>query len=76
MVPSAGRTGGKSSNCKPGCAERDGWPFRNKILDMHRTGMTGWPQILKVQVEMLLNCKNTKISRDFCDIQNFNWMED
>ena len=49
MEPSAGRTGGKSSNCKPGCDERDGWPVRHRILDMHRTGMTGWPEI---QVEI------------------------
>ena len=27
-----------------GCDERDVWPLRNRILDMHRTGMTGWPE--------------------------------
>ena len=27
-------------------------PLRNRILDMHRTGMTGWPEKLKVQVEV------------------------
>ena len=37
---------------KPGCDERDVWPLRNRILDMHRTGMTGWPENLKVQVEV------------------------
>ena len=37
---------------KPGCDERDVWPIRTTILDMHRTGMLGWPEKLKVQVEM------------------------
>ena len=37
---------------KPGCDERDVWPFRNRILDMDRTGMLGWQAKLKVQVEM------------------------
>ena len=34
------------------CDERDVWPIRNRILDMHRTGMVGWPVKLKVQVEV------------------------
>ena len=37
---------------KPGCDERNVWPIRNRTLDMHRAGMTGLPEILKVQVEM------------------------
>ena len=37
---------------KPGCDERDVWPVRNGILDVHRTGMLGWPEKLKVQVDM------------------------
>ena len=37
---------------KPGCDERDVWPVKNRILDMHRTGMLGWPEKLKVQVEL------------------------
>ena len=37
---------------KPGCDERGVWPIRNRILEMHRTGMLGWPEKLKVQFEM------------------------
>ena len=37
---------------KPGSAENDVWPIRNRILDMHRVGKTGWPEKLKVQVEV------------------------
>ena len=32
--------------------ERDVCPVRNRILDMHRTGQTGWPEKLKVQVDV------------------------
>ena len=37
---------------KPGSDERDVWPIRNRILDMHRVGKTGGPEKLKVQVEV------------------------
>ena len=37
---------------KPGSEERDVWPIRKRILDMHRVGKTGWPEKLKVQVEV------------------------
>ena len=37
---------------KSGCDERDVWPIRNRILDMHRMVKTGWPEKLKVQVEV------------------------
>ena len=33
-----------------GCEERDVWPIRNRIMDMHRARMVGWPEKLKVQV--------------------------
>ena len=36
---------------KPGREEKDVWPIRNRILDMHRVGKTGWPEKL-VQVEV------------------------
>ena len=35
-----------------GCEDRDVWPTRNRILDMHRLGHTEWPEKLKVQVDM------------------------
>ena len=35
-----------------GCDARDVWPIRNRILDMRRTGMVGWLEKLKVQVEV------------------------
>ena len=34
-----------------GTEEKDVWPIRNRILDMHRAGQMGWPGKLKVQVE-------------------------
>ena len=37
---------------KEGCVERDVWPMRNKIWDLHRVGQTGWPEQLNVHVEM------------------------
>ena len=37
---------------KPGSEEKDVWPIRNRILDMHCVGKTGWPEKLKVQVEV------------------------
>ena len=37
---------------KPRCDEGEVWPIRNRILDMHRAGMSGWPEKLKVQVRM------------------------
>ena len=33
--------------------ERDVWPVRNRILEMHQTRQTGWPEKLKVQVEVI-----------------------
>ena len=35
-----------------GCDARDVWPLRNRFLDMRRTGMVGWPEKLKFQVEV------------------------
>ena len=32
--------------------ERAVWPVRNRILEMHQTRQTGWPEKLKVQVEV------------------------
>ena len=32
---------------KAGSDERDVWPIRNRILDMHRKEKTGWPEKLK-----------------------------
>ena len=37
--------------------ERDVWQVRNRILDMHRTGQSGWPEKLKVQVDVNLKKK-------------------
>ena len=37
---------------KEGTEERDVWPIRNRILDVHRVGQTGWPEKFKVQVEV------------------------
>ena len=37
---------------KSGLEEKDVWPIRSRILDMHRMGKTGWPEKLKVQVEV------------------------
>ena len=37
---------------KLGREEKDVWPIRNRILDKHRVGKTGWPEKLKVQVEV------------------------
>ena len=37
---------------KTGTEERDVWPVRNRILDMHRAGQTGWPEKLKALVEV------------------------
>ena len=37
---------------KAGSDERDVWPIRKRILDMHRVGKTGWPEKLKVQAEV------------------------
>ena len=35
---------------KAGSDERDVWPIRKKILDMHRVERTEWPEKLKAQV--------------------------
>ena len=35
-----------------GSDERDVWPIRNRILDMHRVGKTVWLEKLKVQAEV------------------------
>ena len=32
--------------------ERDVCPQRKRMLDMYRVAMTGWPEMLKVQIEM------------------------
>ena len=45
---------------KEGCEERDVRPIRNIILDLHRAGQMGWPEKLKVQMEM--NPKKKAIS--------------
>ena len=37
---------------KEGTEERDVWPIRNRILDVHHVGQTGWPEKFKVQVEV------------------------
>ena len=37
---------------KLGSEERDVWAIRNRIFYMHRVGKTGWPEKLKVQVEV------------------------
>ena len=37
---------------KEGTEERYVWPIRNRILDVHRVGQTGWPEKFKVQVEV------------------------
>ena len=37
---------------KPGSEEKDVWPIRNRILDMHSMGKAGWPEQIKVQVEV------------------------
>ena len=37
---------------KTGCDERNVWLIGNRILDMRRAGMLGWPEKLKVQVDM------------------------
>ena len=37
---------------KPGCDERDVWVVGKRILEMHRIGMLGCLETLKVQVEM------------------------
>ena len=50
---------------KPGCDARDVWPVRNRTLDMHRTAMLGWPEKLKVQVEMNPRKKPTEMGKLF-----------
>ena len=37
---------------KEGSEERDVWPTRKRILEKHRGRQTGWPEKLKVQVEV------------------------
>ena len=37
---------------KSGSEERDVWPIRNRILDMHRMGQAGWPDKLDFQLEV------------------------
>ena len=37
---------------KYGTEEKDVWPIRSRILDMHRMGKTGCPEKLRVQVEV------------------------
>ena len=42
---------------RPGCSESEAWPLRNRTLEIHRAGVTGWPEKLKVQVTVKCRVK-------------------